>query len=75
VKKSIEMLIDKNGIGIPRRKITLSTSGVVPILERISEELKVEIAISLHATTNELRNQLVPINKTFPIEDLLETCK
>ena len=69
------ILTDKDGIGIPKRKIIISTSGVVTGMKRVAKETGVEIAISLHATTDKLRDYLVPLNKTFPLEILLNECK
>ena len=59
----------------PQRRITLSTSGVVPLIEQVGHDLGVNLAISLHAVTNELRDRLVPINKTYPLETLLDACR
>lgn len=74
VKQAIEVLADENGLAFPMRKIVLSTSGVVPGIKKISTELpQLPLAISLHATTDELRNELVPINKMFNL-DTLFTC-
>jgi 23S rRNA (adenine2503-C2)-methyltransferase len=69
VKKAIEVL--KGDIGLSKRRIIVSTSGVVPIMEKAAQELNVEFAISLHATTDELRDQLVPVNKQYGIQELL----
>ncbi|KAI7870248.1 ribosomal RNA large subunit methyltransferase N [Spinellus fusiger] len=74
VSKAIQVLTDPQGLGLSKSKITVSTSGVVPLIPKIATELGVSLAISLHATNNDLRNVLVPLNKTFPIELLLETC-
>src|SRR3546814_10484302 len=71
VAKALRIIMDPEGIAISRRRITLSTSGIVPLMERCGEELGVNLAVSLHAVTNELRDVLVPINKKFPIEQLL----
>lgn len=73
--KALKIIMDDNGIGIGRRKITLSTSGVVPMIKRCGEDIGVNLAISLHAVSNELRNELIPLNKKYPIEDLLEACR
>src|SRR5213595_403128 len=63
------------GIGISRRRITLSTSGVVPNIVRTGEEIGVMLAISLHAVRDELRNELVPLNRKYPIAELLQACR
>ncbi|HTO63189.1 MAG TPA: 23S rRNA (adenine(2503)-C(2))-methyltransferase RlmN, partial [Bradyrhizobium sp.] len=60
---------------VSRRKITLSTSGVVPMIRRCGEELNVMLAVSLHAVTDELRDVLVPLNRKYPIKDLLAACR
>lgn len=75
VATAIKILTDERGLCISRRKITLSTSGVVPMIERCGSELGVSLAISLHATNDELRNKLVPLNKKYPIKELLEACR
>ena len=67
-------MTDPKAIGFSKRKIIVSTSGVVPIMKQASEELKIELAISLHAVTDTLRDYLVPINKSFPLKLLLQTC-
>src|SRR6202011_5452784 len=63
------------GLSLSRRKITLSTSGVVPMIARCGTELGVNLAISLHAVTDVLRDELVPLNKKYPIAELLEACR
>ena len=75
VKKSILIMMDNEGISISKRKITLSTSGIIPYIHKIGEEIGCMLAISLHATTNELRNKLVPINKKWNLEDLINNLK
>jgi 23S rRNA (adenine2503-C2)-methyltransferase len=76
LKKQIEVISDSSGLSIGHRMITVSTSGVVPIIERLNKELpNVCLAISLHATTDELRNELVPINKIYPLSVLINTIK
>jgi 23S rRNA (adenine2503-C2)-methyltransferase len=75
VKKAIHIIMDQEGISISRRKITLSTSGVVPMMARCGEEIGVNLAVSLHAATDELRDKLVPINRKYPIAELLKACR
>lgn len=75
VKQALLIAIDGDGIALSRRRVTLSTSGVVPEIYRTGEEIGVMLAISLHATRNELRDVLVPINKKYPIKELIEACK
>lgn len=75
VAKALTIMMDPEGISLSRRKITLSTSGVVPEMRRCGEELGVNLAVSLHATRNELRDEIVPINKKYPIEMLMDACR
>jgi 23S rRNA (adenine2503-C2)-methyltransferase len=75
VAKALTIIMDHEGISISKRKITLSTSGVVPMIERCGKELGVNLAISLHAVRNDLRNELVPLNKKYPIKELLDACR
>lgn len=74
VAKALKIVMDGEGIAISKRRITLSTSGVVPMIERCGNELGVNLAISLHAVRDDLRDELVPINKKYPIKELLEAC-
>lgn len=75
VAKALKIIMDGEGLSLSKRRITLSTSGIVPLIERCGHELGVNLAISLHAVTNELRDVLVPINKKFPLERLLQACR
>jgi len=75
VAAAIRIALDDEGLAISKRKITLSTSGVVPLIERCGEELGVGLAVSLHAVRDELRNELVPINRKYPIAELLAACR
>jgi 23S rRNA (adenine2503-C2)-methyltransferase len=75
VRDALLIVADNEGIGISRRRITLSTSGVVPNIIRTGEEIGVMLAISLHAVRDELRNELVPLNRKYPIADLLQACR
>jgi 23S rRNA (adenine2503-C2)-methyltransferase len=75
VAKALRIVMDHEGLSISKRKITLSTSGVVPMIRRCGEELAVNLAISLHAVTDELRDVLVPLNKKYPIAELLDACR
>src|SRR6185503_5218792 len=75
VAKALKIVMDHEGIAISRRRITLSTAGVVPMIERCGAELGVMLAISLHAVTDELRDRIVPINKKYPIAELLKACR
>lgn len=75
VVDAMSIMLDDFGYGISKRRLTLSTAGVVPAIDKLGDLLDVSLAISLHAPTNELRNQLVPINKKYPIEELLAACQ
>ncbi len=74
VVDAMSLMLDDFGYGISKRRVTLSTSGVVPALDRLGDVSSVSLAISLHAADDELRNQLVPINKRYPIAELLAAC-
>jgi 23S rRNA (adenine2503-C2)-methyltransferase len=75
VAAALKTVMDPEGLAISRRKITLSTSGVVPAMARCGAELGVNLAVSLHAVTDELRNTLVPLNRKYPIAELLDACR
>ena len=75
VRDALLIVSDNEGIGISRRRITLSTSGVVPNIARTGDEIGVMLAISLHAVRDELRNELVPLNRKYPIKELLDACR
>jgi 23S rRNA (adenine2503-C2)-methyltransferase len=75
VAKAIRIIMDENGICISKRRITVSTSGVVPFIKRLGEELNCNLAVSLHAVNDELRDKIVPINRKYPIKELLEACR
>jgi 23S rRNA (adenine2503-C2)-methyltransferase len=75
VAKALRIVMDGEGIAISKRRITLSTAGVVPMIRRCGEELNVNLAISLHATNDELRDRIVPINKKYPIAELMDACR
>ncbi len=75
VAKALAVVMDREGISISRRRITLSTAGVVPMMARCGTELGVNLAVSLHAVRDELRDVLVPLNKVYPIARLLSACR
>ncbi len=75
VAKAMVIVMDNEGIGLSRRRITLSTSGVVPMMDRVGVELGINLAVSLHAVRNELRDELVPVNRKYPIEELIAACR
>lgn len=74
VVDATQLMMDDNAYGLSKRRVTLSTAGVVPALDKLREVSDVSLAISLHAPNNALRNQLVPINKRYPIEELIAAC-
>ena len=74
VVPALKVFLDDFGFDLSRRRVTLSTSGLVPQIYRLADEVNVALAVSLHAPTDELRNELVPINRKHPIAELLESC-
>lgn len=74
VVSAMHIMKDDLGYGISKRRVTLSTSGVVPAMDRLSKEIDVSLAVSLHAPNDVLRNELVPINKKYPLKELLDAC-
>ena len=74
VKGALKLVMDGEGLALSKRRITLSTSGVVPMMDRCGEEIGVNLAVSLHAVTKEIRDEIVPLNKKYGIEELLEAC-
>jgi len=75
VVKAMSLMLEDFAYGLSKRRVTLSTAGVVPALERLREMCDVSLAVSLHAPNDELRNQLVPLNKKYPIAQLLDACR
>ncbi|MBV6631684.1 MAG: 23S rRNA (adenine(2503)-C(2))-methyltransferase RlmN [Alphaproteobacteria bacterium] len=75
VADAMRIVMDADGIGWSKRRITLSTSGVVPLIRRCGDELNVNLAISLHAVTDELRDNIMPINRKYPIKELMRACR
>jgi 23S rRNA (adenine2503-C2)-methyltransferase len=74
VVPALRILLDDFGFDLSRRRVTLSTSGLVPQIYKLAEETNVALAVSLHAPNDELRNELVPINRKHPIAELLQAC-
>jgi 23S rRNA (adenine2503-C2)-methyltransferase len=74
VRDALKLVMDGDGLALSRRRITLSTSGVVPMMARCGEEIGVNLAVSLHAVTKEIRDEIVPINRKYGIEELLQAC-
>ncbi len=72
---ALKTMLDDHGYGLSRRRVTVSTSGVVPMIDRLREDCPVALAVSLHAPTDALRDQLVPLNKKYPIDELLAACQ
>ena len=75
VIESAKIMKDQLGYGLSRKRITISTSGITPQIDKLPDEIDVALAISLHAPINELRDELVPINKKYPISELMKSCK
>ena len=75
VAAALRVVMDGDGIAISRRRITLSTAGVVPVMDRVGDELGVKLAVSLHATNDALRDDIVPLNKKYPLKDLMAACR
>ena len=74
VRDALKLVMDGEGLGLSRRRITLSTSGVVPMMARAGEEIGVNLAVSLHATNKEVRDEIVPLNRKYGLDQLLEAC-
>ena len=75
VAAAVRVLTDGDGLAISRRRVTLSTAGVVPLIRRCGEELGISLAVSLHAVTDDLRDELVPLNRKYPLAELLAACR
>lgn len=72
---ALKLMLDDNAYGLSRRRVTLSTSGVVPMMDRLSQDCAVAMAVSLHASNDALRDELVPLNKKYPLVELMEACR
>jgi 23S rRNA (adenine2503-C2)-methyltransferase len=75
VVSAMKIMLDDYGYGLSRRRVTLSTSGMVPGIDRLAERLPVALAVSLHAPDDDLRDRLVPINKKYPLKELMAACR
>ncbi len=75
VVSAMRLMLDDNAYGLSRRRVTLSTSGVVPMMDRLASDLPVALAVSLHAPNDKLRDELVPINRKYPLQELMAACK
>ena len=71
---ALRVMLDDHGYGLSRRRVTVSTSGVVPMIDRLRDDCPVALAVSLHATNDALRDELVPLNRKYPIDELLDAC-
>nr|WP_314859827.1 23S rRNA (adenine(2503)-C(2))-methyltransferase RlmN [uncultured Undibacterium sp.] len=72
---ALKLMLDDNAYGLSRRRVTLSTSGVVPMIDKLSKECPVAMAVSLHASNDQLRDGLVPLNKKYPLHELMDACR
>ena len=72
---ALKLMLDDNAYGLSRRRVTLSTSGVVPMIDKLSQECPVALAVSLHASNDTLRDGLIPLNKKYPLHELMAACK
>ncbi len=72
---ALRAMLDDHGYGLSRRRVTVSTSGVVPMIDRLGEDCPVALAVSLHAPTDALRDNLVPLNKKYPLHELMDACR
>ena len=75
LSKALKIMMDPKGLGFSRQKITLSTSGVVPMIDKCAEDLRVRLAVSLHAVRDDLRNEIVPINRKYPLKELMASVR
>ncbi|HLS21962.1 MAG TPA: 23S rRNA (adenine(2503)-C(2))-methyltransferase RlmN, partial [Paenalcaligenes sp.] len=74
VVSALQLMLDDHAYGLSRRRVTVSTSGVVPMIERLAQDCPVALAVSLHAPNDDLRDRLVPLNKKYPLAELLAAC-
>ena len=72
---ALRLMLDDNAYGLSRRRVTVSTSGLVPVMDRLGDECPVALAVSLHAPNDRLRNELVPINRKYPLSELMAACQ
>ena len=72
---ALKLMLDDNAYGLSRRRVTVSTSGLVPVMDRLRDECPVALAVSLHAPNDKLRDELVPINQKYPLKDLMAACQ
>ena len=72
---ALKLMLDDNAYGLSRRRVTVSTSGLVPVMDRLGDECPVALAVSLHAPNDKLRDQIVPINQKYPLKELMAACQ
>jgi 23S rRNA (adenine2503-C2)-methyltransferase len=72
---ALKVMLDDHGYGLSRRRVTVSTSGVVPMIDRLAQDCPVALAVSLHAPSDALRDPLVPLNRKYPLDELLQACE
>ena len=72
---AVRIMMDDFAYGLSKRRVTVSTAGVVPAMDRLGDTLDMRLAVSLHATNDELRNELVPVNKKYPLKELMAACR
>lgn len=72
---ALKLMLDDNAYGLSRRRVTVSTSGVVPMIDKLSQDCAVALAVSLHASNDKLRDELVPLNKKYPLSELMRACQ
>ena len=72
---ALKLMLDDNAYGLSRRRVTVSTSGLVPVMDRLGDECPVALAVSLHAPNDKLRDQIVPINQKYPLKELMAACR
>ena len=75
VVTAMQIMLDDSAYGLSRRRVTLSTSGIVPAMDRLKEDCPVALAVSLHAPNDVLRDEIVPINKKYPLKELMAACE
>jgi len=75
VVSALRLMLDDHGYGLSRRRVTVSTAGIVPAMDRLRETVPVALAVSLHAPDDALRDRLVPLNKKYPLKDLMAACR
>src|SRR6185312_9482398 len=75
VLPALRLMLDDNAYGLSRRRVTVSTSGIVPMIDRLREDCPVALAVSLHAPNDALRDKLMPINRKYPLAELLAACR